>query len=123
MNITVNEQAQMFQLATDKGWVPQAGHGIKVGKYQFCAIPKGDVINVSEATTGAKIMNIPVDSSIYLLTSTKEDSIKFFHQVGESIKRIIDKQDDFDGMLILMREMAFEKLGEMPPIEDVEVNQ
>jgi len=118
MEITVNEQAQRFYLALDK-WVDVVGHEIKVGKYRFCANPIGNHINVTEVTTGAKMFNIPVDLTIHLITETKEETIKFLYSVGESIKRIIDKLEDFDGMLMEMKKKAFDRLGKMPPIENV----
>lgn len=122
MEVTVNEQAQRFYLAALKlnKWEPVVGHEIKVGNYRFCAVPVGNYINVSEVTTGAKLFNIPVDFTIHLITETKEDSIHFFYKVGDSIKRIIEKQADFDGMLVDMKKQANDRLGEMPEIEDVD---
>lgn len=121
MDITVNEQAQQFYLALEK-WSPVMGHEIKIGEYRFCAIPIGNRINISEVTTGARLFNIPVDLIIHLITETKEDTIKFLYEVGESIKRVLDKQADFDGMLSEMKKTAFERLGEMPPVEDVDTD-
>ncbi len=121
MVITVNEQAQQFYLALEK-WTPVMGHEIKIGEFRFCAIPIGNRIKISEVTTGARLFNIPVDLTIHLITETKEDTIKFLYEVGQSIKRIIDKQADFAGMLSEMKRTAFERLGEMPPIEDVDTN-
>lgn len=119
MDITVNEQAQQFYLALEK-WAPVIGHEIKVGEYRFCAIPIANRINVSEVTTGARMFDVPVDLTIHLITETKEDTIKFLYTVGESIKKVIEKQPDFDEMLIEMKEAAFDLLGEMPPIQDSE---
>lgn len=121
MKVTVNEQTQRFYLALDK-WVDLVGHEIKVGKYRFCAIPLKDKINVSEVTTGAKVYNIPVDFTISVLTETKEGTIQFCYQIGESLKRIIEKQNDFDSMLADMRKRAFERLGDMPQIVDVDTD-
>ncbi|PKR82360.1 hypothetical protein CWO92_24910 [Heyndrickxia camelliae] len=121
MDITVNEQAQQFYLALEK-WAPVMGHEIKIGEYRFCAIPIGNRLNISEVTTGAKLFNIPVNLMIHLRTETKEDTIKFLYEVGESIKRIIDKQTDFDGMLSEMKKTVFERLGEMPPIENIDTD-
>ncbi|MCM3413549.1 hypothetical protein [Metabacillus litoralis] len=121
MEITVNEQTQKFYLALDR-WVDVVGHEITIGKYRFCAIPIKDHINVSEVTTGAKVYNIPVDLTIALLTQTKEDTIQFLYKVGESVKRIIEKQDDFDAVLADMKKIAFERLGDMPPIENVDTD-
>jgi hypothetical protein len=121
MDIKVNEQAQQFHLALKK-WTPVMGHEIKIGKYRFCAIPIGNQINISEVTTGAKVFNIPVDLTIHLITETKEGTIEFLYKVGDSIKRIVDKQPDFDGVLSEMKKTAFERLGEMPPIQDVDTD-
>ena len=121
MEITVSEQAKRFYLAHDK-WVPLVGHEITIGKYRFCAIPLENRINVSEVTTGAKLFNVPVDLIIHLITETKEDTIKFLYKIGELIKKIIDKQDDFDGILNEMKKHAFDRLGEMPPIEEIEID-
>lgn len=121
MNIKVNEQAQQFYLAL-KQWEPVIGHEIKVGDYRFCAIPIGNRINISEVTTGARLFDIPVDFTILIITVTKEDTIRFLYTVGESIKRILDKRPDFDHMLTEMKTTAFERLGVMPPIEDVDID-
>lgn len=120
MKITVNEQPQRFYLALDK-WVDLVGHEIKVGKYRFCAIPLKDKINVSEVTTGSKVYNIPVDFTISMLTETKEGTIQFFYQIGESVKRLIEKQNDFDLMLSDMKKRTYERLGAMPALEDVDM--
>jgi len=119
LQITVDEQAQRFHLALDE-WVGVVGHKIIVGKYQFCAIPLPNRINVSEITTGARLFSIPVDLAVDIMTETKEGMIQYLYMVGESIKRTIDKQNDFDGMLADIKKQAFERLGEMPPIEDID---
>lgn len=121
LKITVNEKPQRFYLALDK-WVDVIGHEIKVGKYRFCAIPLNNRINVSEITTGTRLFNIPVDLTIHLITGTKEDSIQFFYKVGESIKRVINKQDDFEKMLAEMKKTVNDRLGKMPEIEDVDID-
>jgi hypothetical protein len=121
LKISVNEQTQRFYLAMDK-WKPVTGHEITVGKYKFCAIPTNEVINVSEVTSGCKVLNIPMNIEIILSTSTKEDSMRFFNKIGESLKRIIESHKNFDGELENMKKVAFEKLGEMPAIENVDTD-
>ncbi|GAA0415265.1 hypothetical protein PD280_06240 [Virgibacillus salarius] len=120
MKITVNEQPQQFYLAF-KEWTPAVGHEIQVGKYRFCAIVIGNKINVSEVTTGARVLNIPFDFATLLITGTKEDTIKYFYSIGESIKRAIEKSNDVDVMISEMQEIAYERLGEMPEIKNVDV--
>lgn len=124
MEIKVNAQPQQFYLAMParKKWTPVAGHEIKVGKYRFFASPIGDVINVSEVTTGAKVMNIPLDPVTLFMTAEKEGAIDYFHMVGERIKKVLEKLNDFDSMLEEFQKEAFEQLGEMPEIIDVEMD-
>ncbi len=119
MEITVNEQPQRFYLALDK-WEGAVGHEIKVGGYRFCAIPLSNSLNVSEVTSGAKLLDIPL--TLGFITATKEDSLKLFEKVGKLIKQVIEGSTDFDKRLKNMKKIAFEQLGEMPPIEDVDIN-
>jgi len=121
MKIEVNEQTQKFYLALDE-WLPVTGHGITVGEYKFCAIPMNDIVNVSEATSGCKVFNIPMNPEIIVATSTKENTIHFLSEVGISLKGIIEKQSNFDEHVKKMRKVAFESLGEMPQIEDVDTD-
>jgi hypothetical protein len=123
VEIKVNEQPQLFPLAFSDGWKQMAGHEIKVGEYRFCAIPRGDYINISEVTTGMKFFNIPVDPVVDLLTESKESAIQFLYAVGERIKRIITKQVNFEKELKQSRIKAIELYGEMPAIENVQVGE
>ncbi|GAB3797275.1 hypothetical protein [Virgibacillus kimchii] len=121
MKITVNEQVQRFYLAYEKKWKPVVGHEIQVGKYRFCVIPKDDMINVSEVTSGTKVYDFYINFNISMQTETKEDAIKYFNKIGESLKRLINKQKDFDKVLEESKKVAIKRLGEMPEIEDVKV--
>lgn len=116
MEVTVSEEAKRFYLAFDK-WQPAVGHEIKVGKYRFCAIPLSSVLNISEVTSGAKVLNIPMTLEIMMVTVSKEDSIEYFKQVGQKLKQAIERANDFDEHISNMKQIAFERLGEMPPIE------
>jgi hypothetical protein len=117
LEVTVSEQAKRFYLAFDK-WQPAVGHEINVGKYRFCAIPLSSVLNISEVTSGAKVLNIPMTLEIMMITVSKEDSIEYFKQVGQKLKLAIERAKDFDEHVSNMKQMAFERLGEMPPIEE-----
>lgn len=121
MKITVNEQPQRFHLAFKK-WEPAVGHEIQVGEYRFCAIPLGNRINVSEVTTGMRLLVLPVNNRIWFETSTKEKSIKFFEGLGHQIaKQIMIDKSHFDKEFARMKKVSFDKLGEMPPIENVDI--
>ncbi|MBO1005631.1 hypothetical protein ACFSKI_19055 [Pseudogracilibacillus auburnensis] len=121
MKITVNDQPEQFYLAFKK-WMPAAGHEIKVGNYRFCAIPIGKTINISEVTSGAMLMRVPVNLVAFQLMSTKEGTIEHFYTIGESIKRII-KKHDFDTMIKEMQKKTYDLLGEMPSVEDIDVTE
>ena len=121
MEIKVNEQAQRFYLAFDE-WVPAVGHEIKVGKYRFCAIPLSKSINISEVTSGVHAMSIPIDFRIWMATSTKEDTMRFLEKVGEHLKIIMEERGDFDELLKKQKKIAFERLGAMPPIENIDTD-
>ena len=121
MNISVNEKTQQFYLALNE-WEPVTGHGITVGDYRFCAIPAGKVINVSEVTSGCKVVTFPMTIGVTLSTATKEDALQFFHKIGEYLKRIIKSHKNFGNEVERMRKVAFEKLGAMPPITDNDID-
>ncbi|AFL46435.1 MULTISPECIES: hypothetical protein [Bacillus cereus group] len=124
MEIKVNEQTQRFYLAFDEWvqWVPAVGHGIKVGQYHFCAIPLSDSINVSEVTSGVKAISVPINLKVWMLTSTKEDTMRFLEKVGEHLKIIMEERGDFDELLKKQKKIAFERLGAMPPIENIDTD-
>ncbi len=117
MKISVNEQTQTFYLACDT-WKSVVGHEIRIGKFRFCAIPVPGYINVSEVTTGSKILDVPMTLEMMLDTETKEGAMLLFQKIGESIKSIINRQDNFELTLEKMKALSFELLGEMPPIID-----
>ncbi|MED4399829.1 hypothetical protein [Metabacillus fastidiosus] len=121
MKITVNEQPQRFYLAFDK-WEAAVGHEITVGEYRFCAIPLSKTVNISEVTSGAKVLDIPISFEMMMVTATKEGSMEFFKKIGKRLEQAIIRKNDFDQQLTKMKETAFERLGEMPPIETVEID-
>lgn len=121
MKITVNEQTQRFYLAMNE-WKSAIGHEIIVGKYRFCAIPLSKSINISEVTSGSKVFDIPMTLAISLNTESKESTLIFLNKVGESLSRIIGDQKKFDEELAKMKEKAFERLGQMPTIENVDTD-
>lgn len=122
MEIKINEQSQKFHLATTEGYVHGIGHGIQVGKYKFCAIPIGKNINISEVTTGVKVINVPITIDIYIQTSTKEDAMKFLVKVGEMVKRIISKAENIDTLIEDAKKSIVESFGEIPQPEDVDTD-
>lgn len=122
MKIKVNEQAQKFQLTTTKGYVTGVGHEIQVGKYRFCAIPIGYHINISEVTTGVRVINISITQEIYDKTRTKEDSMKFLVEAGEKVNSIINKVGNFDELIENSKKTVVESFGEVPQPENVDID-
>lgn len=121
MKVTVDEQAKRFYLAFDK-WESAVGHEIKVGEYRFSVIPLSDGLNISEVTTGSKVLIVPISIGIMMMTETKEDSIKYFEKIGNYLKQFIERRNDFDTKLAEMKKTTFERLRKMPPIENVDID-
>lgn len=125
MEIKVNEQAQKFHLATNMGnWQQAIGHEIQVGKYRFCAIPMRYHINVSEVTTGVRAINVNITQEVWDETRTKEDTVKFLYKVGKRMEEVINKVgiSYLDKLIEDSKKNNLEKIGEMPPIEDVDTD-
>lgn len=119
MEIVVDEKIHRFYLAFGEEWKPVVGHGINVGNYKFCAIPLNKKINVSEVTTGLKIMELPISSEVLLLTTDKEDTLEFLRDVvGNTLKHAIKVEEDFAKNLAEMQIKVYQRLGEMPEIEE-----
>ncbi|WP_438312265.1 hypothetical protein [Sporosarcina sp. FA9] len=120
MEVTVNEQLQRFHLAFSDGWKSIVGHEIKVGKYRFCATPTEELIIISEITTGAKLLELPINFGVMMTTATKEGAIEFFEGVGKQLIPII-KRHDFDQEIERHKQISLGRLGEMPAIEKVDI--
>lgn len=121
MKIEVSEKTKRFYLAFDK-WVAAVGHEIKIGKYQFCAVPTSEGVNISEVTSGAKVLYVPMSIELYLLGSTKKGFVKALEKYAGVIKEKIEKEHNFDELIISMQQKSFSKLGEMPPIESIDID-
>lgn len=126
MNILVNEQPKRFwRLFKTDGkckWEAFIGHEIKVGDYTFfiSALPNL-TLNVTEATTGAKVFESKMTDSIFMLTATKEETIEFYREaVGETLKEIILKYPDLKERIKKMKAENVKQAGDMPTIEDVD---
>lgn len=127
MNITVIEQPKRFWFSTktcldNYEWQPVVGHQIKVGEYSFfaAALP-GNVLNVSEVTTGCKVFETKLTILDIMHLSTKEEMMIFYRDyVGEKLKEALERVPDFEQQLIDMQEKQKVLFGNMPEIEDVD---
>ncbi|MDA4083826.1 hypothetical protein [Bacillus cereus] len=124
MKIKVNEQSQKFHLATATHWESLIGHEIQVGNYRFSVIPVADQINVSEVTTGFKAISLPITEDVLMQTSTKEDTMRFLYKVGKRMESIVNKVGSsyLDNLIEDSMKLNLERIGEMPPIEDVDTD-
>lgn len=120
MEIKVNDQPQRFYLALDY-WAPVVGHEIQVGEYKFCAIPMSKEINVSEATSGNKVVSIPLNNEIMSITAHKENTLLFFESIGRVLANKLVTYPNFKEKLEEGRINTIAKLGPMPPIQKVTV--
>ncbi|WP_420974179.1 hypothetical protein [Bacillus thuringiensis] len=59
---------------------------------------------------------------LMLVTATKEGTIQFLEKFGERLKWKIESIKNLDEQLKKMQKTAFDRLGEMPPIEDVDTH-
>lgn len=122
MKIKVEKQTKQFFLAKSSVWQKAVGHQINVGEYKFCAIPLSECINISEVTSGAKILELPMTPEIYEATQTKEDAIFLFSKVGKSLERIINSSKNFQKQIDEIKEQAESKLGKRPPVENYDID-
>lgn len=128
MNIIVNEQPKRFWMAKkflneDKyEWEAVVGHEIKVNGHSFfIACLPGNILNVSEVTTGCQVFEMELTPLILMFTETKEETMDYYRDViGERLKGILEKVNNFKERLLLEQEKQKALLGEMPKIEDVD---
>ncbi|WP_060210337.1 hypothetical protein [Sporosarcina koreensis] len=122
MKVKVNEQPQRFYLAMDN-WFAAVGHGIQIGDIQLCAIPMDGIINISEVTSGARMMRYQLNFIEWLITEDKEGFLNYLQRVGEDLVKRLSKHKDLDQQIEKLRDVAIERLGPMPAIEDVDVEE
>ncbi|GAF63603.1 hypothetical protein BTS2_0494 [Bacillus sp. TS-2] len=121
MQIKVSEDTFRFYIASEK-WVPVVGHEIKVGEHKFCAIPNTAGICVAEVTSGIVAMNIKSNILMVLETFSKEKTILYFEDIGKRIQKAIEVNPNFEENLKIETLKVLERLGEMPPIEKVDIH-
>lgn len=116
MKISVSDETKKFYLAF-REWREGVGHEISVGKYRFSAVPTSGGIIISEVTSGAKFMNLPLNPYVMLRTSTKKDAVEYLSEVGEGIRELLLSAPDVDELLEKTRLDTVRRLGPMPEIE------
>jgi len=127
MKIKVNEQIQTFYLSsinTKTGkykWNKAHGHGLEIGKYKFCAIPTENELNISEVSTGSKLITYPITHEMLFSTGTKDDFVKYVYKIGEKVAEIIKGTKDFDKKILLKQRLVKTNLEEKPVSENIDL--
>ena len=123
MNIIIDDQPKRFYLAFNSRWIPAVGHEIRIGKYRFCVIIIKKTVNISEITSGTKVLEIPLNFAIFLRTETKEDALQFYKEVSERLlKLVIQNSAVLDERIKTIRQEAVSRLGEIPIVEIINID-
>jgi len=125
LNIEVNKQPKTVWLAIGSKWAGVVGHVISVGKYEFSIVVIDYVIRVSELTSGGLLFTVTLEGDTLAMTETEERALLFYEAViGTSIVEVINKFGDsvFGERIEEHKKIAYESLGEMPPIEDYDIS-
>lgn len=69
--IIVDPNLKSFSLNFKNHWKQAVGHEVFVGGYSFCVTPIDDTLKVSEVTTGALVMDLPIPK----MDITKKESM------------------------------------------------
>lgn len=123
MKVKVNEQPQRFYLAMESNWLPAVGHRIQIGDVQVCAIPMDDIINITEVTSGARMMRYKLGINEWLEVADPEGFLNYLQRVGEDLVKRLSKHSNLAQQIEKLRAIAFERLGQMPAIEDVDIEK
>lgn len=124
--IEVDRQPKKLWLSSKEGWYYAVGHTMSVGRYNFSVVVTEEKIRISELTTGSLFLLINMDFAVLASTSTEEDTIHFYKNViGNKINKVIDGVGEVrvDDTIREFKKYVDENLGEMPPIEDFDVEK
>ncbi|NOL32721.1 hypothetical protein [Bacillus altitudinis] len=69
--IIVDPNLKSFSLNFKNHWKQAVGHEVFVGGYSFCVTTIDDTLKVSEVTTGALVMDLPIPK----MDITKKESM------------------------------------------------
>ncbi|MCM3365966.1 hypothetical protein HKK70_09020 [Bacillus safensis] len=113
MNITVDPNLKRFSLNFKNHWKQAVGHEVLVGGYSFCVTPIDDTLKVSEVTTGALVMDLPLPK-MYI---TKNESMKILEQVGKQVLEQLQNSKNPTMAFKQMQQQSYALLGSTPPPE------
>lgn len=106
VQVVVNNDVELFPIATSKGWNKSVGHRVTIKGLEFAVIPKEKGFGITDISSGLGFFNIKHDKYTASRTVTKEDSVKFF---GTEVAGMILDQLDKVGNQKYIEAMASKK--------------
>ncbi|EOG9805368.1 hypothetical protein ACLMQE_000856 [Listeria monocytogenes] len=125
--IKISEKDKVFQIATNNGWVAKMGTQVTIEGTDFAIYPERTLtqvfLHVNEISSGASLLNYPIDLIDFLDANTRNTAIEFYkYKVIPLIQKKIEANglDKFRKEVEKAKSYMLEKYGERPEIKDFE---
>ncbi|MCD2223212.1 hypothetical protein LAX75_00795 [Listeria cossartiae] len=125
--IKISEKDKVFQIATEAGWVEQTGMQATIDGIDFAIYPERTLtqvfLHVNEISSGASLLNYPIDLIDFLDVNTRNTAIEFYkYKVIPLIQKKIEANglDKFRKEVEKAKKYMVETHGERPEIKDFE---
>ncbi|EAD9125419.1 hypothetical protein AOC40_14725 [Listeria monocytogenes] len=125
--IKISEIDKVFQIATEAGWVEQTGMQVTIAGIDFAIYPERTLtqvfLRVNEISSGASLLNYPIDLIDFLDVNTRNTAIEFYKcKVIPLIQKKIEANglDKFRKEVEKAKKYMVETHGERPEIKDIE---
>ncbi|AQP86646.1 hypothetical protein ACOC6V_003143, partial [Listeria monocytogenes] len=125
--IKISEKDKVFQIATVAGWVEQTGMQVTIDGIDFAIYPERTLtqvfLHVNEISSGASLLNYPIDLIDLLDVNTRNTAIEFYK---DKVIPLIQKKIEANGLDKFRKEVEkakknmVETHGERPEIKDFE---
>ncbi|EAG6697422.1 hypothetical protein [Listeria monocytogenes] len=125
--IKISEKDKVFQIATVAGWVEQTGMQVTIDGIDFAIYPERTLtqvfLHVNEISSGASLLNYPIDLIDLLDVNTRNTAIEFYK---DKVIPLIQKKIEANGLDKFRKEVEkakknmVETNGERPEIKDFE---
>ncbi|HEL9396091.1 TPA: hypothetical protein U0I42_003109, partial [Listeria monocytogenes] len=80
--IKISEKDKVFQIATYNGWVAKMGTQVTIEGTDFAIYPERTLtqvfLHVNEISSGASLLNYPIDLIDFLDANTRNTAIEFY---------------------------------------------
>ncbi|MBS9362364.1 hypothetical protein JL739_14750 [Listeria welshimeri] len=125
--IKISEKDKVFQIATKSGWVAKMGTQVTIAGIDFAIYPERTLtqvfLHVNEISSGASLLNYPIDLIDLLDVNTRNTAIEFYK---DKVIPLIQKKIEANGLDKFRKEVEkakknmVETHGERPEIKDIE---